>query len=133
MQALLEIRKCFPNVHKPRPIGEVRQFFIAAEEEVWDYAPTLPEDGSANGHGIFINCVQVEVVTHCNNVCAFLTLCRDAAEFVTGGRNRIGSRYKKVRYVEYTDDTFTVKMLRSPAERHLGILGKTNVAKSILV
>lgn len=45
MQAIFEIKKCFPNVHKPRPHGELRQFFIAAEEEVWDYAPTLPSDG----------------------------------------------------------------------------------------
>uniref|UniRef100_A0A7N6AWG4 ferroxidase n=1 Tax=Anabas testudineus TaxID=64144 RepID=A0A7N6AWG4_ANATE len=90
MQAIFEIKKCFPNVHKPRPYGEVRQYFIAAEEEVWDYAPTLPTDG--------------------------LT-------FVTKGRNRIGSKYKKVRYVEYTDNTFTTKMLRSAQEQHLGILG----------
>lgn len=45
MQALFEIKKCFPNVHKPRPHGELRQYFIAAEEEVWDYAPTVPTDG----------------------------------------------------------------------------------------
>uniref|UniRef100_A0A3B5B2E7 Hephaestin n=1 Tax=Stegastes partitus TaxID=144197 RepID=A0A3B5B2E7_9TELE len=92
MQALFEIKKCFPNVHKPRPHGELRQFFIAAEEEVWDYAPTVPTDGEAD-------------------------------MFVTRGRNRIGSRYKKVRYVEYTDNTFLTKMLRSPEEQHLGILG----------
>uniref|UniRef100_A0A3Q1KC54 Hephaestin n=1 Tax=Anabas testudineus TaxID=64144 RepID=A0A3Q1KC54_ANATE len=92
MQAIFEIKKCFPNVHKPRPYGEVRQYFIAAEEEVWDYAPTLPTDG-------------------------------EAETFVTKGRNRIGSKYKKVRYVEYTDNTFTTKMLRSAQEQHLGILG----------
>uniref|UniRef100_A0A672IYA0 ferroxidase n=1 Tax=Salarias fasciatus TaxID=181472 RepID=A0A672IYA0_SALFA len=86
MQALFEIKKCFPNVHKPRPHGELRQYFIAAEEEVWDYAPT-----------VFIFCLL--------------------------GPNRIGSRYKKVRYVEYIDDTFTTKKPRSPEEEHLGILG----------
>ncbi|AWP10607.1 putative ceruloplasmin-like [Scophthalmus maximus] len=92
MQAIFEIKKCFPNVHKARPHGEVRQYFIAAEEEVWDYAPTLPTDGEAD-------------------------------MFVTRGRDRIGSRYKKVRYVEYVDNTFLTKMLRSPHEQHLGILG----------
>uniref|UniRef100_A0A3Q2YA52 Hephaestin n=1 Tax=Hippocampus comes TaxID=109280 RepID=A0A3Q2YA52_HIPCM len=92
MQAIFEIRKCFPNVHKPRPYGQLREFFIAAEEEVWDYAPTLPTDS-------------------------------EAEMFVTRGGNRIGSRYKKVRYVEYTDSSFLTKMLRSPEERHLGILG----------
>ncbi|XP_028299924.1 ceruloplasmin [Gouania willdenowi] len=92
MQALFQIKKCFPNVHKPRPHGELREFFIAAEEEVWDYAPTAPTESEAD-------------------------------MFVTRGRNRIGSRYKKVRYVEYTDNSFLTKMLRSPEEQHLGILG----------
>ncbi|XP_067452389.1 ceruloplasmin [Thunnus thynnus] len=92
MQAIFEIKKCFPDVHKARPHGELRQYFIAAEEEVWDYAPTLPTDGEAD-------------------------------KFVTKGRSRIGSRYKKARYVEYTDNTFTTKLLRSPGEQHLGILG----------
>lgn len=50
MQAIFEIKKCFPNVHKPRPHGELRQFFIAAEEEVWDYAPTPPNDGFVTVH-----------------------------------------------------------------------------------
>lgn len=45
MQAIFEIKKCFPNVHKPRPHGKLRTFFIAAEEEVWDYAPTPSDDG----------------------------------------------------------------------------------------
>ncbi|XP_042272930.1 ceruloplasmin [Thunnus maccoyii] len=92
MQAIFEIKKCFPEVHKARPHGELRLYFIAAEEEVWDYAPTLPTDGEAD-------------------------------KFVTKGRSRIGSRYKKARYVEYTDNTFTTKLLRSPEEQHLGILG----------
>ncbi|KAK5906909.1 hypothetical protein CesoFtcFv8_004813 [Champsocephalus esox] len=92
MQAIFEIKKCFPNVHKPQPHGELRPFFIAAEEDIWDYAPIPPTDG-------------------------------DAEQFVTRGQNRIGSRYKKVRYVEYTDNTFTTKMLRSPEEQHLGIMG----------
>uniref|UniRef100_H2VCE2 Ceruloplasmin n=1 Tax=Takifugu rubripes TaxID=31033 RepID=H2VCE2_TAKRU len=92
MQALFEIKKCFPNVHKPRPHGEHRTFFIAAEEEVWDYAPTPTDD-------------------------------EEAEAFLTRGKNRIGSRYKKVRYVEYSDNTFMTKMLRTPEELHLGILG----------
>ncbi|KAM9797320.1 ceruloplasmin [Syngnathus typhle] len=92
MQAIFEIRKCFPNVHKPRPQGQLREFFIAAEEEVWDYAPTLPTDSEAD-------------------------------TFVSRSGNRIGSRYKKVRYVEYTDSSFLTKMLRTAEEGHLGILG----------
>lgn len=45
MQAMFEIKKCFPNVHKARPHGDLRSYFIAAEEEVWDYAPIPPTDG----------------------------------------------------------------------------------------
>ncbi|CAL8256930.1 unnamed protein product [Merluccius merluccius] len=92
MQALFEIKKCFPNVHKPRPNGEQRQYFIAAEEEVWDYAPTQPTDGEAEA-------------------------------YLAKGASRIGGRYKKARYVEYTDSSFLTKMLRSAEELHLGILG----------
>uniref|UniRef100_A0A8D0D299 Hephaestin n=1 Tax=Sander lucioperca TaxID=283035 RepID=A0A8D0D299_SANLU len=102
MQAIFEIKKCFPNVHKPRPHGELRPFFIAAEEEVWDYAPT-------HIHNLYL--------------CVCVCVCSEADMFVTRRQNRIGSRYKKVRYVEYTDITFTTKMLRSPEEEHLGILG----------
>uniref|UniRef100_A0A8C2F9V6 ferroxidase n=1 Tax=Cyprinus carpio TaxID=7962 RepID=A0A8C2F9V6_CYPCA len=40
LEAIFEIKKCFPNVHKPRPFGEVRQYYIAAEEVIWDYGPT---------------------------------------------------------------------------------------------
>lgn len=54
MQALFEIKKCFPNVHKPRPHGELRQFFIAAEEEVWDYAPIPPTERLVTAHTLVL-------------------------------------------------------------------------------
>ncbi len=129
MQAIFEIKKCFPNVHKPRPHGELRQFFIAAEEEVWDYAPTLPNDRLVTTHTRFHRngpgwswcfCKRSIPLIICT-VC--VCVCSEADMFVTRGQNRIGSRYKKVRYVEYTDNTFTTKMLRTPEEQHLGILG----------
>lgn len=44
--------------------------------------------------------------------------------FVEKGKNRIGSRYKKVVYREYTDDSFTVQKKRQPSQQHLGIIGK---------
>lgn len=50
MQAIFEIKKCIPNVHKPLPRGKLRQYFIAAEEVVWDYAPTPSDDGSVDVH-----------------------------------------------------------------------------------
>lgn len=45
--------------------------------------------------------------------------------FVERGVNRIGSRYKKVVYREYTDDTFRVQKKQQPNQQHLGIMGKT--------
>lgn len=44
--------------------------------------------------------------------------------FLEKGKNRIGSRYKKAVYREYTDETFTVQRKREPNEEHLGIVGK---------
>lgn len=75
-------------------------------------------------------CIKVEMAKPHNDAMVFFNLCREAETFITRGRNRIGSRYKKVRYVEYTDNTFMTKMLRSPEEQHLGILGKINLTRS---
>ncbi|TSK53634.1 Ceruloplasmin [Bagarius yarrelli] len=101
MQAFFEIKKCFPAVHKPRPFGEVRQYYIAAEEEIWDYGPT-----------------QINQYTGIK-----LQDDRMAGVFFDNRNDRIGGKYKKVRYVEYTDETFTKRKERKPEEQHLGILG----------
>lgn len=44
--------------------------------------------------------------------------------FVAKGRDRIGSRYKKAVYREYTDDTFKVQKKRQANQQHLGVMGK---------
>lgn len=44
--------------------------------------------------------------------------------FLEKAANRIGSRYKKAVYREYTSDTFMVQKQRKPSEEHLGILGQ---------
>jgi FtsP/CotA-like multicopper oxidase with cupredoxin domain len=79
--------------------GRTRTYYIAAEEATWDYAPAGRD----------------------------LTMGRDfddeAKVFVARGTDRIGSKYKKVMYVEYTDGTFTQRKPRPPADRYLGILG----------
>lgn len=43
--------------------------------------------------------------------------------FVGTGENRLGSKYKKVVYREYTDATFRTKKQRLSSEKHLEILG----------
>uniref|UniRef100_A0A674AX89 ferroxidase n=2 Tax=Salmo trutta TaxID=8032 RepID=A0A674AX89_SALTR len=101
MQALFEVKKCFPAVHKPRPSGEVREYFIAAEEVLWDYAPSQVNHGTGQP----------------------LNTDGDSETFFQRGNDRIGGKYKKVHYKEYTDNTFTVQKERTPEELHLGILG----------
>lgn len=47
-----------------------------------------------------------------------------AGIFFNNSNDRIGGKYKKVQYVEYTDDTFTKRKERTHEEEHLGILGR---------
>eukprot|EP00808_Paulinella_micropora_P000923 g76860.t1 len=73
---------------------KVVEYFIAAEEVDWNYCPKVPVDGTAD-----VWCVRdVDAV-------------------------RIGPVYRKARYVEYTDATFTVKKDRGVEWEHLGLVG----------
>ncbi|XP_064227600.1 coagulation factor VIII isoform X2 [Aotus nancymaae] len=66
--------------------------YIAAEEEDWDYAPSVltPNDRSYK------------------------------SQYLNSGPQRIGRKYKKVRFVAYTDETFKT---REPIQYESGILG----------
>ena len=48
---------------------------------------------------------------------------REASTFTVPGDKRIGPKYKKVVYREYTSATFTKRKTRTMDESHLGILG----------
>eukprot|EP00112_Aurelia_sp_Birch-Aquarium-sp1_P012138 Seg2551.1 transcript_id=Seg2551.1/GoldUCD/mRNA.D3Y31 product="Hephaestin-like protein" protein_id=Seg2551.1/GoldUCD/D3Y31 len=101
MFVFYDVHKCGKDAPKrPRPFGQVREYFIAAEEEEWAYATTPYNrfDGGSLSSG-------------------------SSGVFFRKSFNRIGGKYIKARYVEYTDSTFTVKKLRSPDERHLGLMG----------
>ncbi len=91
-----------------------RTYFIAAEEVLWDYAPSYP-----------INPMHRNEFADSEKV------------FVQGdGKGRIGHKYHKARFVEYTDATFTTIKPRSPEWEHLGILGpviRANVGDTIKV
>lgn len=76
--------------------GKVRNYYIAAEEVLWDYAPT----GS--------NQITGQPFTDDENV------------FVQNGPSRIGHVYRKALYRGYTNATFTTKV---PADPQLGMLG----------
>uniref|UniRef100_A0A673MK72 ferroxidase n=1 Tax=Sinocyclocheilus rhinocerous TaxID=307959 RepID=A0A673MK72_9TELE len=149
MQAIFEIKKCFPNVHKPRPFGEVRQYYIAAEEIIWDYGPTgiNQYSGKKLRHNTVEKCRfwnrQSETMLHQKKYyIAAVEMDWDYSptrtweeqmyhslkdspgnEFLKKEGKFIGSKYKKVLYREYTDDTFTKPKERSADMEHLGIMG----------
>ncbi|XP_075814703.1 coagulation factor VIII isoform X1 [Microtus pennsylvanicus] len=66
--------------------------YISAEEEDWDYAPSLltSDDGSYK------------------------------SQYLSSGPHRIGRKYKKVRFIAYTDETFKT---RETIQQESGILG----------
>jgi len=74
--------------------GRLRRFYVAVEEVLWDYAPRPPEPMT------------------------------DVARFyLESGPDAVGRVYRKARYVEYTDASFSVRSPRPPRWMHLGILG----------
>lgn len=91
-----------------------RTYFIAAEEVLWDYAPSYPVNPMHNGE-----------------------FTEEEKVFVEGNKaDRIGHQYHKARYVEYTDGTFAKPKERPPEWQHLGILGpviRANVGDTIKV
>jgi manganese oxidase len=83
----------------PRYVPQTRVYYIAADQVVWDYAPSgsnqitgQPFDDTAN-------------------------------TYVQQGPHRIGSKYIKSLYREYTDASFTHLKPRDPRWQHLGMLG----------
>ncbi|XP_048838045.1 ferroxidase HEPHL1-like isoform X2 [Brienomyrus brachyistius] len=103
MQAFYNVLSCGKDDHQVPPSGRERQYFIAAEEILWDYGPL--------------------------NINPFLNLSlndpESQSEVYFGKSNgRLGGIYWKAHFVEYTDSTFTRKHRSSHGtENHLGILG----------
>jgi FtsP/CotA-like multicopper oxidase with cupredoxin domain len=74
-------------------------YFVAADDVVWDYAPT--------GRNLMFD----------------RELGEHEAIWTASGLDRIGRVYKKALYREYTDETFTQLKPRPPEWEHLGFLG----------
>ncbi|XP_068600136.1 ferroxidase HEPHL1-like [Brachionichthys hirsutus] len=94
---------------------KIVQYFISAEEIEWDYSPDrrweLEKHGTTSEQS-------------------------PGSVFVERGANRIGSRYKKVVYREYADESFRVQKKRTPDQQHLGIIGpiiKAEVGEQIVI
>ncbi|XP_032708341.1 ceruloplasmin isoform X1 [Lontra canadensis] len=103
LQAFFQVQDCNKPSSEDNIHGKhVRHYYIAAEEIVWNYAPS-----------------GIDIFTKEN-----LTAPGSASEvFFEQGTTRIGGSYKKLVYREYTDASFTNRKKRGPEEEHLGILG----------
>jgi len=91
-------------------IAAERTYYIAAEEMVWDYAPSFP-----------------------TNPMTGKPFDESARGFVENRPDRIGHKYLKAVYRAYTDDTFSI---RRPHPAHLGIIGpiiRAEVGDTIVV
>jgi FtsP/CotA-like multicopper oxidase with cupredoxin domain len=84
----------------PPTLAAERLYYIAADEVVWDYAPSYPD-----------NPIMGEPFSFEESV------------YLKQGDDRIGRRYLKAVYREYTDGSFSTLKVRSPEENYLGILG----------
>jgi FtsP/CotA-like multicopper oxidase with cupredoxin domain len=96
--------------------ARIRVYYIAADTVEWDYAP--------DGRNTFMD------MEYSAEDSVFAVNTNSATV------QRIGSKYKKVRYIEYEDSSFTVRKPVDPAWRHLGILGpviRANVGDSVIV
>jgi FtsP/CotA-like multicopper oxidase with cupredoxin domain len=83
----------------PSAGGRVRAYFIAADEVVWDYAPS----GTNLISGQPFNAME--------------------QKWMVAGPHTVGRKLKKALYREYTDASFTTLAVRPATWAHLGFLG----------
>jgi FtsP/CotA-like multicopper oxidase with cupredoxin domain len=77
-----------------------RVYFIAADEVTWDFAPSYPN-----------NPITGELFT------------KEESTYLWKAKNRIGRKYLKAIYREYTDASFATLKPQGPVEESHGILG----------
>ncbi len=92
--------------------GQVREYFIAADEINWDYAP------------LKMNAISGQPFDEVGDT------------YTKNDHDRIGSIYRKAVYREYTDSTFKTLKPIAPEWQHLGVLGpviRAEVGDTIVV
>ncbi|ELW64925.1 Coagulation factor V [Tupaia chinensis] len=101
MQAYIDIKNCPKKTRNIKKLTRDQrrhikrwEYFIAAEEVIWDYAPVIPANMDKKYRSL-----------HLDNF-----------------SNQIGKQYKKVVYKQYQDETFTKRMENQNNEEY-GILG----------
>ncbi len=101
-----------PHVATAAADGRTRTYYIAADEVVWDYAPT----GTNLSEGRPFNDVE--------------------RPWMEPGPHVIGRKVKKALYREYADETFSTLRPRAAEWEHLGFLGpliRAEVGDTIVV
>lgn len=114
MKHLYHVTNCNKSV-PAQTVGVIRTYYIAAVELEWDYSPDRSWE---------LELFNMTAEESPGNV------------FVGAGDGKIGSKYRKAVYQEYTDETFTTQKPRLPEEQHLEILGpiiRAEVGDVILV
>ncbi|RXN06051.1 hephaestin 1 [Labeo rohita] len=102
MQSFYEVSACGSSASPTETPGKERHFYIAAEEMIWDYAPS--------GMNYMTNESLIEGDS-------------DSESYFSRDGGKLGGKYLKARYISYTDDTFTTKTHIAGSDKHLGILG----------
>ncbi|XP_014638930.1 PREDICTED: coagulation factor V [Ceratotherium simum simum] len=101
MKAYIDIKNCAKKTRNPKKLTREQrrhmkrwEYFIAAEEVIWDYAPMIPANMDKKYKSLYLDNFS----------------------------NRIGKHYKKVVYKQYQDESFT-KRLENFNIKEDGILG----------
>ncbi len=99
LACLLCVPKAQADPADKKPQGVTRTYYIAAEEIEWDYTPEGKD--------------------------MMMSADFDPYEriFTAPAADRIGSKYRKAVFREYTDDTFRTLKPRPPELAHMGLLG----------
>ncbi|XP_033979525.1 coagulation factor V [Trematomus bernacchii] len=102
MHGFLEVKKCdgfsVPNRRmtiEQKRHSKVWKYYIAAEEIIWDYAPSMPEYVDEDFK----------------------------LQYLKQSASRIGRKYKKAVYTLYTNESFTERLETKQRKNELGILG----------
>ncbi|XP_047664470.1 ferroxidase HEPHL1-like isoform X2 [Tachysurus fulvidraco] len=102
MQGIYEVTSCENDTAPTVQSGHIRCYYIAAEEILWNYAPS--------GKNLLTNTPLNEENS-------------DSNEFFSTTDGKLGGKYWKIRYTGYRDDTFKTKINQSGSDDHQGILG----------
>ncbi|RXN25752.1 hephaestin 1 [Labeo rohita] len=102
MRQHYEVKSCSAKTPAAEHFSSTVRYYIAAEEVEWNYAPDRTWELEKH---------KTTPDESPGNV------------YLKQSQNRIGAKYKKVVFREYTDESFTKRKTRSPEEEHLEIMG----------